>query len=906
MRRISRGLKLVCVLFGLFTDSPLRAQAPTATLIGIVRDSGGGSVAGADLHALDLATRHSYVTSTGQSGQYWLGGLPPGRYDVTVRAIGYVPVRRRAVDLVVGATVSLEFVLVPGAVNLDPIEVIAESPLIETSEPGVTFALDRQQIARIPEESRRLLDLALLAPGTTATPDNHEPVAPVQIGGLSSYSAGVIVDGGQLIHGGNHGLAGNLPLLAVQEFEVLTTSYSAEFGQAASGLVNAVTRRGSNELSGEGFALYRHRSLNTLGAFETTKPDYSRVHWGAAVGGPIVHDRTHFFAAVEHRAEDAFAVVETGDAFANLEGAFLAPFDDVLVFTRLDHRLSSRHELMARYAGEFSQRRSDIGSASSCAFPFGGGTLTSAAFSADTDQDFHSLLARHRWTISPRLLNEATVHFTDTRELRSPRTGGAAYKYPTICTGGNHLQWDSEEWRLEIAEKLSAQVGGRSGTHRLSIGARVSLTGRDREVATLGTGIFQFSTDTSAQPVMFRRFLDVPVGDAQHNVQLGFYAQDNWSLSRGLTLTAGLRYDVETNGTNQDFVAPAAADLPFLSTRPRGVDGNNLAPRVGFAWDPFGRGTTVLRGGFGIFYDQLSSWWGGLETSPTRVQTVFNPGTTDPRHIPTDAGASPLVMTVMDPVMETPSTHQYSLGVEQVLSRNSIVRLDGVIVRGRNLILGHQRNPFVSPTENVRKYPAYGAVLVLRSLAEADAKMLMARVRHTWARGNLDLSYTLADRKATVDRWFDYVFLVPDTSSDFSSEYGPAAWDERHRVVLFGNVALPFGLDAALKSIYSSARPYTAIEGTDVNGDRILNDRPPGDGRNAWRGPDFFRVDVGLGWSVPVGGARLRVQANVYNLLNRTNLNPSSVVNTLSSPLFGAAVTALTRRQVEIGTQLAF
>ena len=902
MRHINRALKLVLVLLGSFLDSPLAAQAPTATLIGVVKDSGGRTIAGADVQALDLSTRRSYPTSTGQSGQYWLGGLPPGRYDVTVRAIGYVPVRRRGVDLVVGGTLSLEFALTPGAFNLDPIDVIAKVPVIETSQPDVTFTLDRQQIARIPEESRRMLDLALLAPGATATPDNPEPVAPVHVGGLSSYSFGVLVDGGQLIYGGNHALAGNLPLLAIQEFEVLTTSYSAEFGQAASGLVNAVSRGGSNELSGEGFVLYRNRSLNALGEFEAAKPDYSRVHWGAAIGGPIVRDRTHFFAAVEHKAEDAFAGVETGGAFANLEGTFSAPFDDFLVFARLDHRLSARHEVMARYTGEFSQLRSDIGSASSCAFPFGGATLTSADFAVDTERNFHSLLARHRWTIGPRLLNEATVHFAHTQEQRSPLTGGSAYKYPTICTGGNHLRWDNGESRLEIAEKLSAVAGG-GGAHRLSFGARVSLTNRDSKVSNLSNGIFQFTTDTSTVPAVFRRFLDVPIGDVQSNVQLGFYAQDDWRLSRQFTVTAGLRYDVETNGTNQGFVIPAAADLPFLSPRPRSIDGNNLAPRVGFAWDPVGRGTMVLRGGFGIFYDQLSTWWGGQETSPTRVQSVTNPGSIDPGQIPADAGASPLIMTAMDPVMETPSTHQYSIGVEHVLSGGLIVRLDGVIIRGRNLILGHQRNPFVG---NVRKYPAYGAILVLRSLGEANARILMARVRHVSGWGSLDLSYTLSDRKATVDRWFDGVNVVPDTSSDFSSQYGPADWDERHRVVLLGDVALPFGLDAALKAIYSSARPYTAIEGTDLNGDRILNDRPPGEGRNARRGPDFFRIDFGLGWSIPLGSTRLRIQGNVYNVLNRSNLNPISVVTTLNSPLFGTAVTAFAPRQVEVGTQLEF
>jgi outer membrane receptor protein involved in Fe transport len=908
-RTLIHNLAMACL--ALSGPATLIAQTPTASVTGTVRDTLGRPIRGAEVLALDVASGLIYQAgTTSETGKYWLRALRPGRYDLTARRIGFRSLTWRAASLSVGQTVSLDFTLPQVAVELEPLEVVADRSLLEATQSDVSFSLGQEQIARLPEESRQFIDLVLLAPGATAAPDNPEAVTSAQVGGLNSYSVGVLVDGGQLIDASNHEFLGSFPLLAIQEFEVLVGSYPAEFGQASSGIVNAVTRRGANEFIAEGFGLYRHRRINALGAFELTKPDFNRTHWGLAAGGPIRRDRTHFFVAVERRVENTFGTVETAGLFPNLEGTFDTPLEDNLLFARLDHRINTDHDIMIRYGGDVSNRRSEIGKSSSCSF-FGSGTLSSAEFGVDTKRRMHSVLATHRWAVGDRALNQVTVHAVRSGEERLRLNDGPALVRPTICDGGNHFAWDRKSTRVEIKDDFSFDAAGLMGTHRLKFGAQISVIDVDSDVFNVHNGAFLFPADTSSLPLLFLGGLESGFfGVDERGGQIAFYAQDSWSPTRTLTLNLGLRFDLETNGTNQGFENPDAASLPFVTSINRSRDGNNLAPRFGVAWDVAGHGRTVVRGGFGIFYDQLAVWHAGLESSAFPAGAILNPGTSNIDDLPPiDPNLAPRVLPgVMDSVMPTPFTRQYSLGIQTLLPGGIVLQVDGLFIQGRNLILIRERNPFTEDPNDpppARIFPAYQSIGQLLARGEAETKMLILRLHKNLPWGGINLHYTLADRKATADRWFDFV-PVADTANDFSSEFGPVDWDERHRLVLLADARLPLGLEAATKIIYSSARPYSALSGVDTNRDNFLNDRPAGEGRNSRRGPDFFRVDLGLTRYFPVGRANLGIILNVYNLLNRTNLNASSVVESIQSQVFGQALTALPRRQAEIGMEVRF
>lgn len=884
----------------------LPAQTPTADITGVVRDSARDALADVEIQAVNPASGFSYRAFSSSTGRYWLRGLPPGRYDITARRIGLHTTTVRDVQLPVGRTVPIDFTLGPSPVEVEPITAEAAAPLIETTQSEVAYVLDRQQIERLPDESRNFVELARLVPGATAGaavtggPPSFGTRGSL-VGALNQQSLGVLVDGGDLTEPLFGELGGSIPLLAVQEFEVVQSQYSAQMGRAASGMVNVVTRRGDNQLRVEGFGLYRDRALNARGAFETEKPDFNRSHWGLAAGGPIVENRTHFFAAIERRVQNDFATVNTGGAFPAYEGTFRTPLTDNLIFARLDHRAGDAHQLTLRYAGEIGEQLSGVGAGLDGMSAFEHGQKSGIAM--------HSGLLTHRWAMGGNWVNEARLHVIHTRRsLKRNATAGPTLIYgsPSFQAGPFRRHGWLRDLRVELRDHLSHILAGRTGTHRLGLGAQLSWQDDRVETFFFDNGRFFFATDTSSQPAFgMVTFQNGAIRLDARNLQLGFFLEDDWNPAPELTLNLGLRYDIETNGSNQGFVSPFAGDLPFIPTKPRPIDKNNVAPRIGIAWDPKGDGRMVVRGGFGVFYDALVAVpLLALERSTgVRTARIPNPGTTDVDALGIDPDTlSPNVWT--EGRIRTPMTRQYSVGVEKALPGDVVVRVDGLLVQGRNLLLQRELNP--APATTGPRYPAFAQVLQVLSEGRATAKMLLVEARKRFPRGWFTVGYTLADRKDTNDTWGGP--LVPQTDPDslrLDEEWGPAAWDERHRLVATGGVELPFGLDAVGKVAYSSARPFTAITGRDDNGDGQLNDRPPGEGRNARRGPDYFRTDLGLTWNrLSWGSARFGVVVNVYNLFNTTNGVLSSVQNIVGNPDLppaGQPRAAYPKRQVEVG-----
>lgn len=216
-------------------------------------------------------------------------------------------------------------------------------------------------------------------------------------------------------------------------------------------------------------------------------------------------------------------------------------------------------------------------------------------------------------------------------------------------------------------------------------------------------------------------------------------------------------------------------------------------------------------------------------------------------------------------------------------------------MQGRHLPVTANRDVAEHAVDPDPDEPPIQEIVNYQNSGRADAEMLMLHVRRQSESGGVGLAYTLADRKTTVDSWFDFLgeAAVDDA---FANEMAPTDWDERHRLVLSGWTRLPAGLGAGLKLIYASARPYTLLDEDNV---RI-------GARNGARGADFFTTDVGLTWTLPIDRMRAGVTLNVYNVLNRTNYDPGSYVGHMASPLFGRPTAAFPRRQVELGLQAAF
>ncbi|HSM36728.1 MAG TPA: TonB-dependent receptor [Longimicrobiales bacterium] len=888
---------------GALAATPLGGQTATAALTGAARDASSRPVRDAEVRARSLESGFEYQVLSDAGGRYWLRALPPGRYVITAMAPGLRTAAAREVMLPVGATVRLDLTLQPSVIELAPLTVRVD--LEDDASPKISYFLDRRQIERLPEESRRFIELAQRVPGASAGTDATGGPAPfggqgATVGALNRQSLGVLVDGGDFTEAVLGDLGGSLPLLAIREFEVVQGQYGPELGRAASGVVNVVTRRGSNDVQAEGFGLYRHHTLNARGVFEASKPDFNRTHWGLAIGGPIARDRTHFFAAIERRVENEFSTVNTDGAFPEVEGTFRTPLIDNLFFARIDHRASDAHELTFRYAGEAGEQLIGVG---------GRRALDNGQNNA---LGMHGGLLAHRWSLPGGWLNEARLHVIGTRrsvERNAPP--GPNLVYPSLVAGPHVERARFAGLRVELLNDLSWTAAGRSGVHRLKVGAHLGWQRNKVRSNNFENGRFDFATDTSSLPSRaFVSFEEAGIRLDARNVQLAVYARDDWTPTPTLTLSLGFRYDIETNGSNQGFVSPFVGELPFIPATPRPIDANNLAPRLGLAWDPGGDGGTVVRGGFGVFYDALVA--GPLlafeRSSGVRVASIPDPGTTDVGELLVDPDTLPAMVWAAGERIETPMTRQFSVGVRHALPGGFVARVDGLLVQGRDLLIQRNLNPLADPdVVSERRFPGFADVRQILSGGSAEAKMLLLLVSKRFSRGRLDVGYTLADRKNTNDTWSG---LVPQTDldgPDLDAEWGPAAWDERHRVVATGALELPPGLGLVASVTYASARPFTAVTGRDDNGDGArFNDRPPGEGRNAHRGPDFFRADLGIAAGrLRVGPGRIGFELNVYNLFNTTNGDPASVGNIVGSALFGRPRAAFPKRQVEVGVRVS-
>ncbi|MBT8487360.1 MAG: TonB-dependent receptor, partial [Gemmatimonadetes bacterium] len=661
------------------------------------------------------------------------------------------------------------------------------------------------------------------------------------------------------------------------------------YGPAA-GLINATSRRGSNEVQAEGFALFRDKALNATGAFEAEKPKFRRLHVGAAVGGPIERDRTHYFLAYERKSADFFRTVLTNGAFPGLEGTFEAPLTDDLFFARVDHRLNDRNDFSLRWAGRETRSITGLGPDQVCGFlsPSGMGTRE---FVSDTPRGMQSVLASHIWTPRTSLQNSLRVHWLRNTGARRPRSETEAQAFPSACRGSDFFAAESVTGRTSVRNDLAWGVG----RHRLQFGVSVARAQVDTRSSFHRNGTFVYGMDDDALP----DFAVVSVqglSSQEASTQWGLYVEDRWSVSDRLTLTFGLRYDAETNGSNQHNVSELAGVLPFVPTEPREADLNNLAPRIGLSWRPTRSRAVMVRGGLGVYYGTSSLWYGGLESKGQLVAFYPGPGVSNVEDLPVDpATIAEESRSVLGQDWDAVRTVQGSLGLDWGPAADWVVTLEGVASKSANLPIQRQ----VNGTGFDRNYPGFGDFWQVLSAGLATSQMATLGVRWQTALHFLDIHYTLSRSESTNDLWF---FSIPEIDlavTDFEGELGRSAWDERHRLVGVLGVDGPLRTRLGMKLVYSSSRPFDPLIAGDPNGDNTPNDRPVSLERNSGEGRDFASLDLSLSRIFRLGAGELEARVNVFNATNRTNF--TTIDRVVGSPTFGEPLGAHPRRQVEIG-----
>ncbi len=636
---------VVLALLSVFAGLAFAQSKTTVVISGTVTDPSGAVVPGAKVTATNTATGLTREVTADPTGQYRVLLLPPGTYDVKVEQTGFTTQAKKDIEVTVGQTAVVDFQLVVGAPT-QLVEVTGEVPVVETERVQQAETIDQMAVKNLPINRRDYLTFTLLAPGVAdskAMADaNSFRVKQTPDSGLSFYGSNgrgnnVTVDGGEANDAGG-GVRPTVSQEAVQEFQINRSNYSSEYGSARGGVINIVTKSGTNNHRGTFFGFFRHQDLDAGDPFAINaqlvrvKPDSTRQQFGGTLGGPISKDRTFYFLGYEQlrRRESASvplltdlsifkptpdqeAVLNTlpAAAAAPLRAALTSPQSTIDMFLkntgifpfqtdthmgllRLDHRVSDRNQLNFRFNVNRSYETNQNLSA-----------LTAWSRGFITDTVDATGLAGWLHTFSPALINEFRVQFN----YNNPFTGTNDPYGPGFDINGFgffnrniFLPNDTITRREEIIDNVSYS----RGRHSLKFGTQILVRENNSSSATFFAGRFQFgslpgafvnpvlasTTLTGLQafnlglPQFYQQGFGDPVVFATYPLYAGF-VQETWKPRSNLTLNFGLRYEVDTR------------------KEPLPTDKNNVAPRFGFAWDPWNDHKTTIRGGYGLYFSQI-------------------------------------------------------------------------------------------------------------------------------------------------------------------------------------------------------------------------------------------------------------------------------------------------------------
>lgn len=950
------GRLAALALLGALAAAPVLAQAPTGTILGNVKDASGAAVPGADVTATHLGTQFSRATRTDPTGQYSLPLLPVGDYKIEVTLAGFKTYSRTGINIEVGRNARVDAVIEAGGVE-EVVSVVADAPLVDTTSSSLSRTVGENEVRNLPLVNRDLYQLLSITGGVSSNDASNSLGGPEQLTTINGSGRGQVGSVSFQLDGGNNtaGLRGTGNPApnpeAIQEFRVITNSYAAEYGRYQAGIVDVVTKSGTNEFHGAVYEFFRNEKLNaarwTPPGVASTKDPLDRNQFGAAIGGPLQKDKTFFFASYSGlRQEETYyrntAVVPTareragdfsqssirprdpltGQPFpggiipgARFDPAALAiqerfvpqsnlpnnffevsrpdPLDTNEASFKLDHYLSQAHSIALSY---FYQKGTDTQ------------PLSTNGNIPWVDRDFnwtqHNLNLADTWTISSTTINQLRATYT--------RQFGARVNDPAVSLGDLNsrftIQGDPTLPRLNVNGYFTAQtmIAGPDagsdywglkdtltvarGNHSFKFGGEVSYEKIVHDTLLDNYGVFTFNGSKTGNA--YADFLlglpatmtqDAPIRKTDNGWYLSLFAQDDWRVHPRVTLNLGLRYDLQFPLTDpldrklayvpgrRSTVSPTAPEgllFPGDEGVSRGIvptDYDNVAPRIGVAWDPSGDGRTSVRLGFGMFFGSITGneWNTTADNQPFTVRQSFPTVRTlsDPYgNLPGGVGPYPFLYDPATPRFTLPAqvfgpsldfvwpyTYQVNLTVQRELFRNYSVSASYVGALGRNLAASLDRNyPVFNATAtaaNVNARRPYqpgviGSARVLESIFTTDYHALQLSAEKRGAHFSAKAYYTFS--KALEDLDFQGGALPAIQNSNRPElERARTNFDRTHVFVASGvwrvdyvknGSALKKALlnDWTLSAILTlqSGQPLTVTSGLDRNLDGLTTDRP--------------------------------------------------------------------------------
>jgi len=954
-RRSGRWAVAVASIGAWLLTASTFAQIPTGTILGGVKDAQGAVVPGATVTATNTGTQASRSATTDAEGQYTLPLLPVGKYTVDITMSGFKNFSRTGIILEVGRNARIDATIELGNFA-EVVSIVGDAPLVETTTGALSRTVNQNEVLNLPLVNRDLYALLSLTGGVTSNDASNSLGGPEQLTTINGSSRAQMGSVNFQLDGGNNtaGLRGTGNPApnpeAVQEFRVLTNGYAAEYGRYAAGVVDVVTKSGTNQFHGAAFEFFRNKKLNARrwaapGATSAKDP-LDRNQFGGAFGGPLRTDQTFFFASYSGlRQEETYyrntAVVPTAleragdfsqsvrkpvdpvsklpfagniipatlfdpaarriqDEFvplSNLANSFYEvrrpdPLDTDEMTLKLDHSLSTAHSMALSYfyqTGTDTQPLSVTGN-----IPW-------------VDRDFkwnqHNVNFADSWVLSPSAINQFRVSYM--------RQFGGRVNNPTTSLGdlGSNftIQGDPTLPRLIVTGFFTGQtsiagpdagsqyygvkdaVSISRGRHAFKLGGEVSYEKIIHDTLLDNYGVFTFDGTKSGNAyadfllgVPARMTQDAPIRKTDNGAYISLFAQDDFRILSRVTLNLGLRYDIQFPFTDpqdrklafvpgaRSVVTPSAPEgllFPGDAGIPRGIvrtDYNNVAPRLGIAWDPQGDGRTAIRGGFGVFYGSITGneWNTTADNQPFTVRQVFPTVFTlsDPyRNLPGGVGPFPFTYTpdaarftlpaqVFGPSRDFvwPYTYQANVTVQRELGRGMSASASYVGAFARNLAAPVDRNyPVFGPGAtsgnlNARRPYLPGTIAaanVLESIFTSDYHALQMSAERRGSQLSFKAYYTLGQGEEDVDFQGGGLPTVQN-SNRLEMERGRSSSDRRHNFVLSTVWKPAFFEDSApiLSAILDgwtvstivtvqSGTALTITAGQDRNLDGINNDR---------------------------------------------------------------------------------
>ncbi len=802
------------------------AQLDTASIVGTVLDSSGSVIPNAQVVVENQLTGARWALATSSIGNFVAPVLPVGTYRITASAAGFKARTIENYTLRVSDRLRVEITLEPGSIT-ERVTVTAEVPLVEASSTTLGGLVATNQINALPLNGRALTQLLAVIPGAMLLGGSTQQ----SVNGASTFrgEGGMrfLLDGADAsrvdfdildnTYGSSRGRINRASIDSIQEFRVYATSFSAEYGQALGGVVNLITKSGTNSFHGSVFEYFRNDKLDTRNYFNVgAKPPFRLNQFGGSLGGPIHRDRLFFFANYEGVRQRLGIIQNTfvpTQAFRDSVPEVLKPVVDMLPLPngevsaaeprlgrfvrgvsnkltedtgaiKVDYRISDSDSLSVRYNINESLTQNYFGVAR--------GQIQTAPARLQLGK------IAHTHTFSPTLLNESGFAFN--RVHIDPRSADSAevQNFPITSLGSGSAGVGPGLFDLNVANNSFTWLDTLTwvkGNHQFKFGTQIIRNQDNKALLFQRTVNYQtlddllrnspFSIGTLGQP---RR--------GMRNTYFNFFVQDDILLTRKLSLNAGLRYQYDTAPSEASGVIanfnPATGALDPVGTQLLDAPAKNFAPRLGIAYSPFGPNGTVIRAGFNIFFGTLNAAL--AQNVPNNV--LQQGGSISRQEKPDLAGfpfppisfAAVANYTALPKNWNTAYTEQWNLNIQQPLGGQSVLQVGYIGNRGVHLTGGYNLNRLFPGTSS-KPYPRFGNINMTRTDLVSSYNAMQASFRRRFSRGFMvNVNYTWAH---SLDQGGIAFGTAAQDDRNPRDAYGHADFDVRHLLQFDYSYAIP-------------------------------------------------------------------------------------------------------------------